>query len=59
MEEGMLPGVSIVQPARGLPAGFWDGPVQAGIYDDPVRLDGYSGRTALTQVGRRAPAGQR
>jgi len=46
-------------PARGQPAGFWDGPVRTGISDDPVRLDGASGRTALTRVGRRVPAGQR
>jgi len=48
----------IVRLARGQPAGFWDGPVQAGIPDDPVRLGGAGGRTALARVGRRA-AGQR
>jgi len=36
--------VSIVR----LPAGFWDGPVRAGLSDDPVRLDGLSGLTTLT-----------
>ena len=49
-------GVSIVQPAGGLPAGFWDGPAQAGLFDEP---GGLSGRTALAQPGRRAPANQR
>jgi len=52
-------GVSIVRPARGLPAGFWDGPVQSGLSDNPVRPGGPSGWTALTQAGRQASAGQR
>jgi len=32
-------GVSIVRPARGVPAGFWGGPVRAALADDvhPVR----------------------
>ena len=52
-------GVSIVRrPDRGLPAGFADGPVRAGIADDPVQLNGASGRTALTRVCRRALTGQ-
>jgi len=48
-----------VWPARGQPLGSWNGPVRAGLSEDSVRLDGRSGRTALTQTGRRASAGQR
>ena len=51
--------LSIVRPACGLPAGFWGGPVRAGLSDDQDRPGGPNGRTALTQAGRRAPTGQR
>jgi hypothetical protein len=44
--------VSIVRPARRLPAGFLDSPVRAGLSDERVRLAGPIGRTALTQAGR-------
>jgi len=41
------------------PAGFWGRRVLAALLRDPVRLGGLSGRSALTQPGRRAPWGQR
>ena len=50
---------SIVRPDRGLPAGVCDLPFWAGLSDDVARLDGLSGRVALTHAGQRVPAGQR
>jgi hypothetical protein len=47
---------SLAGPQR---AGFWNGPVRAVLSGDPVPPGGPSGWTALTQVGQRAPGGQR